>query len=183
MACPTSSATRTAFPSDPDERGELGAGGLRRVGIVQIRDLDERLGQRVERDAFPVREAPATEDGRAIAELVDERGHEPRLPHAPNAEDREELTRLIAHGPVECTSKERELAIPADHRRVEVSGEPGRPRGHLDEAERGHRIGLSLRVQRVDRLDDDRVANERERVFPQQDLARAGQPAPGVPRR
>ena len=133
--------------------------------------LDERLGERVERDAIPVREAPAAEDRGAIVELVDEGGHEPRLAHAPDAEDREELTGLVAHRPLERAPEERELPFPADHRGVEMPREPGRPGHDLDEADRGDRIGLPLRVHRVDPLHRDRIADERERVLPEQDLA------------
>ena len=50
--------------------------------------------------------------------------------------------------------------------------EPGRSGRDLDEADRGHRIGLPLRVHGVDPLHCDGVTDERERVFPQKDLAR-----------
>ena len=118
-----------------------------------------------------VGQAPASEDGRAVAESLDEGGHQPRLADATDAEDREELTRLIRHRPLEGAPKERELTLPADHRRVEVACEPGRSRRDLDETERGHRIGLALRLQGLDRLGDHRIADECEGVFPQQDLA------------
>ena len=105
----------------------------------------ERLRQRVERDALAVGEASPAQDGRSIAELVDERGHQPRLAHASDAEDREELARVVADRPLERAPQERELAFAADHGCVEVSREPGRAGGDLEQAERGHRIGLPLR--------------------------------------
>ena len=158
-------------PIRPRERCELAAGDLRRVRLLQIRDLDEGLGQGVERDALPIREAAAAHDRCAFAELLQERGHEPGLADAAHAEDREELTRLVAHRPVEGPSKEGELTLPPHHRRIEVSCEPGRPFRDLDQAVRGHGIGLPLQVQGIDRLRGDRVAHEPVGLFPQQDLA------------
>ena len=158
----------------PRERLELGAGHLGRVGLVQTRDLDERLGQGVEGDALAVGEAAATEDGRPIAHLVEEGRHQPRLADAPDAEDGEQLTGVVAHRPLEGAPQQRELSFPPDHGCVEVPGEPGRPRRDLDEAEREQRIGLSLGGHGLDRVHDHRVAHEREGGFSQQDLARSG---------
>src|SRR5581483_5436672 len=60
----------------------------------------------------------------------------------------------------------------ADQRRIEV---PGEPRGvTLDSDEPESRDGprLPLELERLDRLDLDRVARERERLRTEQDLAR-----------
>ena len=118
------------------QRGELAAGRLRGVGLAQVRRVDQRLGERVERDPLAVRQAATAQDRRSVTELVDERRHEPRLADPPDAEHREELARLIRHRAVEHVTQERQLAFPADDRRVEVSCEPGRTGRHLDQAGR-----------------------------------------------
>ena len=74
---------------------ELGPSCLRAICFVEVRDVDQRFGQRPERDALSVRQAASAEDGRAITEFLDEGRQEPRLAYAGDAEDREELTRLV----------------------------------------------------------------------------------------
>src|SRR5439155_10730498 len=59
----------------PRERFEFGPGGLRRIGLVQIPDLDQGLSEGGEGDALAVRETPAPDDGRTIAEILHEGGH------------------------------------------------------------------------------------------------------------
>ena len=140
IACPTSSATLPRAVARPRERRELGAGRLGRVGLVQTRDLDERLGQGIERDALAVGEAPAAEDGRAIAELVEERRHEPRLADAPDAEDREELARPDRSRSGRTRSAGARAPAPA---RPSARRDAARTRRHrastCDQAVRGHR--------------------------------------------
>ena len=45
---------------------------------------------------------------------------------------------------------------------------------HSHEPIRGNRLGLALQLERLDRLDVDRVANERQRRLADQHLARLG---------
>ena len=130
------------------ERRELAPGGLRRVGLIEVRRLDQRFGQRMERDPLPVRQTPAAQDGRTTSEALDEGGHQPRLADAPDAEHREDPAPPVGLGSFEGVAEKLQLVFPPDHGRVEVTGEPGRARRHLDEAKGGHRIGLALRAQR-----------------------------------
>ena len=154
------------------EHREFAAGRLRRVVLAQVRDVDQGLGERVERDPFAVRQTPTAQDRRLGADIVGERRHQPRLAYPPDTEHREELARLVRHRSVEHVAQERELPSSSDDRGIEVSREPGRARHHLDQAVSRHRIGLPFHRQVRDRLGDDRVAHERERAFTEQDLAR-----------
>ncbi len=160
IACPTRSAIATASTSSPRQHRELAAGCLRGVVLAQARDVDQGLGERVERDPLAVRQAPTAQDRRPGTELVGERRHEPGLAHAPDAEHREELARLIRHRAVEHVAEERQLAFPSDDGGVEMSCEPGGTRHHLDQPVCRHGIGLPLHGQIGDRLGDDRVAHE-----------------------
>ena len=150
----------------PRERLEFGAGHLGRVGLVQTRDLDERLGQGVERDALAVGQATATEDGRPIARLVEEPPISLDLPTPPMPRTVNSWQASVAHRPLEGAPQERELSLPPHHRVRRGAGRTGRARRDLDEAEREQRIGLSL-GEHVDRVHDSpRCARARRCASP-----------------
>ena len=171
IACPTWSTIASASALIAGQRGELAAGFLRWICLLKIRGVDQRLGERVERDPLAVRQAAAAQDRGVRGELVRERRHQPGLADPGDAEHREELARLVRHRSAEHVAQERELPLPSDDRRIEVSREPGRSRHHLDQAVGRHGLGLPFHRQVFDRSGDDRVANERERAFAEQDLA------------
>ena len=59
-----------------DERAQLGARGVRRVRLVDRRGLLDQLGDRPERDALAVGQAPGRKHTGAIADARDELGHQ-----------------------------------------------------------------------------------------------------------
>ena len=65
-----------------------------------------------------------------------------------------------------------QLALAADERRVEPADVAGQGRVDRDEAVGGHRLALALGLDRIDRLDGDRVADQPEGEGAEQDLAR-----------
>ena len=79
IACPTRSAILAASSPSPARVASLRRAASGVSASLQVRDLDQRLGQRIERDALAVRQAATAQDRRAIADLGDERREQPRL--------------------------------------------------------------------------------------------------------
>ena len=120
---------------------------LRVPGRVQDREpgrLTHDLDDRPERDALPVGEAPSTEDGRVRIDLGGELLHEPRLPGTGRSQDREEMAGAIRRDPLERLSEQRQLAVTADHRRVEPAGVAGGTGRDVLESVRGDRLRSCL---------------------------------------
>jgi hypothetical protein len=103
-------------------------------------------------------------------ELLDEAG----LPGPGGSKDGEELAGAVRGGPRVRALEERSLRAPADHRGIEPPGPHRGERGDLQGPVRGNGLGLAPQGQRLDRLGDDRVADQAVRRFTKEDL-----PAPG----
>ena len=93
-----------------------------RHGLLAAEPLDE-LRQRPEGDPVAVGEAAPGGDGRVLADLGDELGHEPRLADAGRADHRHQPALAPLRARRQLVSKERELARPPDERRVPAAGE------------------------------------------------------------
>src|SRR6266508_4548551 len=156
-----------------EERGQLRASVLRRVAWADRGGLADELRERPEGDALAVGHAAAHQDARLFAELREELVHEPRLPDARRAEDREEMAGVLVDGPPESLLKEGELALSADERRVEPPSERGRAGDDSEQAPRVDRLRLSLQGQRLDRLGEYGIPYESVRRVADQDLAGA----------
>ena len=90
----------------------------------------------------------------------------------PGSEKREQVARTLLDSAFECLPEKPQLPFAPDQRRVEAAGEGIGAFDHPQQAVRDHRLLLPLRVDRLDRLDLDRVAHQRERSLPDQHLAR-----------
>ena len=158
-----SSADVAASLSPSSERIAAAAASSGRQHVELLQHLDDRpVG-----DPLAVGEAAAADDRR-----VDRRQQlrdQPRLADAGVADDRHQLAALLGPHALPRLPHERELALTPDEQRVVP---PLRRVAHAQQPVGGNRLGLALQLERLDRLDLDRVANERERRLPDQHLAR-----------
>jgi hypothetical protein len=143
-----------------EESCELGPGGPHVVGPLDAGGALDRFGDRVERDPLAVGQAPTPQDGRAGRGTAQELEHEPRLPHAGRAEEREQVRGPLADGAVECTLHEVELVLASNHRRVEMPRVALAGLSDRREPEGRDGLGLALQVERGDGLGLDRVPDE-----------------------
>ena len=147
------------------------------LGSIEDREprrLTDELDDRPERDAVPVGEASPAQDGGSGLDLRGELFDQPRLPGSRRPQDREEMTGAVRRHPLERLSKQRQLAVPADDRRVEspvVAGGAGRD---VLESIRGDRLLLALGRDRLRRLRPDRVTGQSEGLRADEDLAGSG---------
>ena len=163
-----------------DDPGELLE---RRRGVVvdDARGLSHRLRERPERDSPPVGEAAAAEDVRLALDRAGELGHEARLADARVGEQRHEPAGAISPRPPELALEERQLALAPDQGEGELAVLPLGPDRHQPVGR--HALGLALELERLDRLDLDRIADEAVRRLADQDLHLAPRPARAAPRR
>ena len=115
--------------------------------------------------------------------MLEEVGHEPRLSDPGGAEQREQPARAVGDRVLVVAPEPLPLALAADERPFEMARDRLRAGEHLDEAERGDGLGLSLERERLDRLDAHGVAHEEARLAADQDRARGPPPARGARRR
>ena len=101
------------------ELGEARFGVIGSIRVVQVRQLLDHLEQWPERDAFAVRETPASHDESSSREVGEELVHEAGLADAGQTEDREQLTGAVPDRLLECVVKAPPLAFTTDHRRDE----------------------------------------------------------------
>ena len=165
-----------------DDRGVVvalepgGDEGANALGVVpgEPGGLEDDLAHRPERDPLPVGEAAPLEDGRPVADLGEDLGHEARLAHPRGPEDGEEVAGALPHSASERVGEEHPLAAAADDRRLEPRRVPGRVRMNLEQPVGGDRLVLALHGQRLERLHDDGVAGEAVRHLADEDLAGRG---------
>ena len=170
--------TRSAIRSDRSP-GPITASSFRCAssGVVQDREsrrLAHQLDDRPERDALPVGEAPAAEDGRVRIDLRCELLDQPRLPGTGRSQDREEMAGAIRRHALERLPEQRQLAVAADHRRIQSAGVAGDTGRDVLESIGGDRLRLPLGRDRIGRLRPDRVAGQPIRLVTDQDLAGSG---------
>ena len=147
-----------------EQRADRRRGGLvRRQHVELLQHLDDRpVG-----DPLAVGQAAAADDRR-----LDRRQSlrdEPGLADAGIADDRDQLAALLGLHALPRLPEERELALTADEQRLVPAL---RRLAHAQQPVGGNRLGLALQLERLDRLDLGRVADERERRLPDQHLAR-----------
>ena len=147
-----------------EQRADRRRGGLVRGQHVE---LLQHLDDRPVGDPLAVGEAAAADD-RRLDRRQELRG-EPRLADAGIADDRDQLAALLGPHALPRLPEQRELALTPDEPRLVP---PLRRVAHAQQPVGGNRLGLALQLERLDRLDVDRVANERERRLPDQHLAR-----------
>ena len=147
-----------------EQRADRRGGGL--LDGQQV-ELLQHLDHRPVRDPLAVGKAAATDDRRL------DRGQklrrEPRLADAGIADDRDQLATLLGPHALPSNLQDRELALTADEQRPMP---PLRRVTYAEEPVGGNRLGLALQLQRLDRFDLGRVADERERRLSDQHLAR-----------
>ena len=160
-----SSADVAASVSPSSERIAAAAASSEGSSVELLQHLDHRpVG-----DPLPVGEAAAADDRRL------DRGQklrgQPRLADARVADDRDQLAALLGLHTLPRLPEERELALASDEQRLVP---PLRRLAHAQEPVGRDRLGLALQLERLDRLDLDCVAGERERRRSDQHLARLG---------
>ena len=143
------------------KRGRCGRIGRQRVQLLQ------HLDHRPVGDPLAVGQAAAADDRRL--DRGEELGRQPRLADTGIPDHGHELAPSLLEGALPGCLQALQLARPADE-------------GHLvpalrrfvdrDEPMCRNRLCLPLQLERLDRLGLDRVADERERVLADQDLAR-----------
>ncbi len=152
----------------------LGVGDRMLDGRPQLRQrrrrvltLDDRgvrpdhLGERPERDAFPVRQASAAMPSRVDREPVDvllELPHQARLPETGAADHGQQLRLAALPARVEQILQHPQLAITPEERRLERgrTSRPSDPRDDPGRPPQGDRLGLALQLVRPRLLVDDR---------------------------
>ena len=133
-----------------EQRADRHRGGLVRGQHVE---LLQHLDHRPVRDPLAVGEAAAADD-RRLDRSQNLRG-QPGLADAGIADDRDQLAALLGPHALPRFPDERELALTSDERRLVP---PLRRVAHAQEPVGGNRLGLALQLERLDRLDLDRVA-------------------------
>src|SRR5581483_6455388 len=174
---PTSAAARRAArgaASSPASASSMRASPTRRVAVDDAGGLLDDLQRRPEGDPLAVGQAGAGDDPRTVAEAAQRLAHEPRLADARRAEHGEQVAGALAHGPRERPLEQGQLALAADHRRVEAPRPRRRSREDGDEPVRAHRLALPLQRQRLEPLRPDRVTGEPVGALGEEDLARLG---------
>ena len=158
-----------------EQRADRRRGGLVRGQHVE---LLQHLDDRPVGDPLAVGEAAAADD-RRVDRSQSLRG-EPGLADAGIADDRDQLAALLGPHALPCLPEERELALTADE---QLPVPALRRVVHAQQPVGGNRLGLALQLERLDRLDLGRVANERERRLPRSAPRPAAPPAPAARRR
>jgi hypothetical protein len=155
------------------ERSDLRPRDLRRILLENARRLANDLEDGPEGDAAPVRQAASSNDrGRAI-DLCHELLGQAGLAHPRAAEDRGEPRTADRDGIGEGREQEPELPLPADERPV-LARNPRRGLRLTEETVGRHWLGLAFELERLDRLDFDRVADEAICQVSEEHLARRG---------
>ena len=125
-------------PLDPLERH------LRRVGVADVREPLQDLGERPVRHAVAVGQASAPHDRRRRIEPLcppDELGDEPALAHARVPVDRDQVRLSLLGGALVEAPEELELTVASDHRRAEPRHATlGRARASAPRAGRPRRV-------------------------------------------
>ena len=130
-------------------------------------ELFQHLDHRPVRDPLPIRETAAT-DNRRVDGSQSLRG-EPGLADAGIADHRHQLAALLGAHALPCLPQDPELEVTAHEQRpVPTLGRVAHPQQPIC----GNRVGLALQLERFDRLDLRRVADEREGRASHQNLAR-----------
>src|SRR5262249_25686685 len=144
------------------------------VVVIESSSLLDHFGERIERDALAVREAPPAQARRLDGRTAQELGDETRLPDAGRAEQREQVRGPLGDRPIERGGEHLELLVASDHRRVEMPLVPGRVHPNGDQTEGGHTVGLPLEIERTEGLAVARSLQEPVGRVAEQDLAGRG---------
>jgi hypothetical protein len=154
-----------------DDGGDPFAALMRRQrGAEPGCSLDD-LDHRPERDALPIGQAAPDQHCRLVLDLGEELRGQTRLPRSGRPEHRHELAGLVGLRSFEGLAQHRQLALAADERGVEAARNRRSPGDHTQHPPGGHRLGLTLELERLDRLDKDGVAHEVVRRVADQYLA------------
>ena len=145
---------------------------LERVVVGDARRRLDHLRDRPVRHAFSVREAAATEHGRAL-EPVDELARDSALADAGLAVEGDERGAGIAHRSRERVLEQLELGLAADERRRERAHRTALLTG-AEDAARGDGLPPTPQLERLERLELDEVSHEARRRRPDEDLVRSG---------
>ena len=146
------------------------ARGLRRILVGDAGCLPDHLGQRPERDALAVRQAPAAQDRDAVG-AAHELLQQARLPDAGWSEDRHEPGPASSGRFGKGGVQGRQFGPAPDHRGIRPSSD-ALLTGRAKQLVGGHGLRLALERQRLDRLDLDGIAHQSPGRFAQQHLVR-----------
>jgi hypothetical protein len=154
-----------------EHRADLGLDDVGQVEVGQAGGLLDRLDDREVRDALPVGQAPTPQELRPVADAGHELADQPGLADAGGPEHGEEVARRVRIGRLEGLEELSELALAADHRRVQAAGDRPDHLAHAEQAEGADGLRLALRLERRGLLGLDRIADQAVGRLADQDLA------------
>ena len=158
---------------------------LARVGLALDEPLDSLAGnlagcppdevsERPVRDSLAVGEASSGEDGGLFVDARQQLLDEPRLADPGRPDDVDHAALARPDRLLERRAQAAQFPIASDHRRIEPPGEGRRAREHAEQAPRAHGLRLPFQLERLERLDEHRLANEAIRAVADQDLTGLG---------
>ena len=142
------------------------------VVLSDARGVAHYLGERPERDALAVRQAPAAVHSRHVRDAGRESVDEMRLPGTRVGDRRDEAALARLDRLVERRAQDGELS-PATDEGAQAATDPSSG-PQLSQPVRRHRLGLPLQPQRLDGIGLDRVADQPEGQLTEEDLHRRG---------
>jgi hypothetical protein len=116
-------------------------------------------------------QAATFNDSRAVVDLRDELGDEPRLADPGRSKQREQLAGGFGGGALEVLAQALQFAAAPDERRVQPASEPRRIWIDPEQAVRLDNLALALQGK-LDQFDAHGIADELKRLLPDQDVAR-----------
>ena len=119
---------------------------------------------------LPVRETAAFEHGGLVAHACQQLVHEAGLPDTGRADDVDHAALAPAGRLVEDLAQALQLSFSPDHGRIEPPRESRRPGEDTEQAPRAHGLRLPLQLERLERLDEHRVAHQTVGCLADQDL-------------
>jgi hypothetical protein len=146
---------------------ELCLGGRAAEHRVRVdADREEELDERPVRDPLAVVNAATVQDVRLVTRVLEEVSHQPRLPYASRAEQRDQSAGAVSDCVLVLTTKPLPFALAADEHALEVPRDRLRTCDHLEQPERLDALRFSLERQRSDGLNTHGVAYEQPRLRP-----------------
>ena len=129
---------------------------------------EQDLHQRPVGDVVAVGQAARAQHVGGVTHVRNELGHETRLSDAGGPEQREQMACALRDGVLEVAGEARQLSLAPDERRIEPTRDGVGRKIDGNEPVGGHRLALSLELERLQRFDDDRVPNESQGRSPDQ---------------
>ena len=160
---------RTRLEHSP--KGELCL--RRRTSDHRIRlhaDRDQHLDERPVGDPLTVGEAATTKDVGHATHAFEEVADEARLADPGGAEQREKSAGVVGDGILIVAPQPLTLTLTPHERRLGMARKRRGATYDLEEPKRLNRLGLALQGKRLDRLEENGIADEQARLSANQDL-------------